>query len=108
MRAGKLDSVVQIQRATVTINAAGSPSETWATIGSLRAEVVNLVTAEVIRSVGGAVDDRTLVIRTWFMPGVTTADRVVFDGRTYNIKGLSIIGRNRGLELRAEAREAEG
>lgn len=106
MRSGKLSRVIVIERASTIINAAGTPSSVWTDHATLRAEVVRLSTAEVIRGLGGAVDERSLIIRTRFLAGLTNADRVRFDGRTYNIKEAIPIDGDRGLELRAEAIEA--
>lgn len=102
MRSGKLDRLIEVQRSIVTLNDVGTPAETWSTIATLRAELVQLGTVEAIRQ-HGAVDTTDVVFRTRFLAGVTLADRVVFEGRALNLKAVTPIGRNRGLELRAEA-----
>ena len=102
MRSGALNRVIQLQAATTTISEAGTPAETWETIATLRAEVVELGTVEAIRQYGAA-EVGTVVFRTRFYPGANLADRVLFAGTTYNLKSIATIGRNRGLELRAEA-----
>lgn len=100
--AGKLSRVITLQRATTAPNDAGTPVETWADLATLRAEVVELGTVEAMRQYGAA-DVAGVVFRTRFLAGVTNADRVAFDGQTYGLKAVTVIGRNRGLELRAEA-----
>ena len=35
-----------------------------------------------------------------YLAGITTADRVTFDGATYDIDEIAELGRKRGLELR--------
>lgn len=102
MRAGKLDRAVTIQRAAVAgVSAAGTPTLAWSDLALLRAELVSDDSAETIRAGGGVEDEAVLVLRTRFMPGITNADRILFEGRILNIKGVTPIGRNRGLELRA-------
>lgn len=102
MRAGSLDRVIRLQRSTATLNDAGTPAETWADVATLRAELVQLGAVERVRAYGAA-EELGVVFRTRFVAGVTNADRVVFDGRVYNLREVTVIGRNRGLELRAEA-----
>lgn len=101
MKSGALSRVIRIQRASTIINDAGTPAETWADLAELRAELVDLGTVERIRH--GAVDTTGIVFRTRYLAGVTNADRVLFDGQAYNLKSVIVIGRNRALELRAEA-----
>ncbi len=101
MRSGKLDRIITVQRASSAPNDAGTPVETWATVATLRAEVVELGTVEQITH--GAVDTTGIVFRTRFLAGITNADRIGFDGGTYGLKSVTVLGRNRALELRAEA-----
>lgn len=102
MKAGALKHVIRLQRSTTALNEAGTPAATWSDLATLRAEVVSLSTAEYIRQLGAA-DETTLIFRTRYLAGVTNADRVLFAGRTYNLREVHVIGRNRGLELRAMA-----
>lgn len=71
-------------------------------MATLRAELVELGTVEAIRQLGAA-DTAGVVFRTRFLAGVTNADRLLFEGRAYGLRAVAVIGRNRGLELRAEA-----
>lgn len=102
MRSGKLDRLIEIERATATLNEAGTPEMTWGNVARLRAEVVQQTTEEFLGD-AGARDETAIVFRTRFLDGVTNADRVIFDGRAYNLREVVPIGRRRGLELRAEA-----
>jgi SPP1 family predicted phage head-tail adaptor len=101
MKAGKLDRLIVLQRAIDTVSAAGTVTHTWSTVGELRAELVNLASVEA-GAVFGEIDTSSLVLRTRYLTGVTAADRIVFDGDFYNIKGIVEIGRRRVLELRVE------
>lgn len=106
MRAGLMDSVIDVQRATRSVNANGTPSETWTTFVSLRAQVLQQVTEEFIRGSAGASDETTVVFRTWWHHGITLADRILFDGTLHNIKEIKPIGRRAGLEIRTFAKGA--
>ncbi len=101
MRAGKLDRVITVQRATVTVNDAGTPQETWATLATLRAELLESVMDETVHGAGENTE-RAISFRTRFFPGVTVADRISFEGQPFNLKHVKEIGRRRGLELKAE------
>ena len=43
-----------------------------------------------------------IVFRMRWLAGVTVVNRVVFDGKALNIRGVMEIGRRNGLELRCE------
>ncbi|WKT91471.1 phage head closure protein [Brucella anthropi] len=100
MRAGKLDRVIAILRYTV-IGDDGMGNETlgWADLVTLRAQIVTASTEEFIRSYGIA-NDAVMIFRTRYYPSIDPADRIRFDGRLYDIKEVTLIGRNRGLEMR--------
>lgn len=99
MRAGSLDTPITIERATNAPNEYGTPTMTWTTLASARAQVIMSKTEEFIHS-GGANDETAVVFRTRWIEGVTAADRVVHDGRPLNIKEVKPLGRRRGLEIR--------
>lgn len=99
MKAGKLDRTIVLQRAVEAVSAAGTVTKSWSTLGELRAELVNLASVEA-GAVFGETETSTVVLRTRYLSGLTTVDRVVFGGEFYNIKGIVEIGRRRGLELR--------
>jgi len=101
MRAGQLDREITIQRVATTIDDAGTPVEAWAEVATLRAQQVSTSTAEYIRNYGAS-DDTVIVFRTWWIEGITNADRVVYAGQNFNIKETKEIGRRNGIELRCE------
>lgn len=100
MRAGKLDRVIVIQRFMV-VGDDGMGNETldWADLVTLRAQIVTASTEEFIRSYG-IVTDNVVIFRTRYYGTLDPADRIRFDGRLFDIKETTLIGRNRGLELR--------
>lgn len=103
MRAGKLDRSITIQSFSNTVDSYGTPVETWTTLATLRAQIVQASTEEFIRA-GGASPETVVIFRTRFIDGVTTSHRVVSAGRNLNIKEVKEIGRREGLELRCIAR----
>jgi SPP1 family predicted phage head-tail adaptor len=106
-RAGKLNQTILIERSTTTMGATGAPQESWSTLATMRAEIVEASTDEIVRE-NGANTEMTITFRTWFIEGVTCADRVTFEGRPHNIKSIKEVGHRRALEIKALAcRESE-
>lgn len=105
MRAGTLDRRITIERVTTTRNATGGLVETWAPLVFLRAQVVSLSTGEFVRTYGEA-PEGLAIFRTRYLAGLTTADRIVYAGHTFELKEVKEVGRRKGLELRAVARNA--
>lgn len=104
MRAGRLGQFIAIERAAAIVNDAGTPVSTWSVIARVRAEVIHAGTEEYLRA-QGAVGETAMVFRVRPLCGITTADRVSFDGRVFNIREVADLGRRGGLELRAVAAE---
>jgi SPP1 family predicted phage head-tail adaptor len=102
MRGGNLDRIITIDRVTTTVDEYGTPQEGWATVASLRAELIQSSAQEFIRAYG-ATTDTIAIFRTRFLDGVTTADRVTYANRSYDLKEIKEIGRREGLELRCIA-----
>lgn len=98
-RAGKLDRQITIVREAETVAASGAVSKTWATVATVRAELVQRSADEYLAGFGEA-DAGGAVFRIRYLAGITTADRVVFDGVAYDIDEVAEIGRRRALELR--------
>lgn len=102
MRAGNLDRTIRIDSYdTGLVDSYGTAAPDWTPLATLRAQMVQAGTDEFIRN--GAVDETVIIFRTRYLAGVTTAHRIHYDGRYFNIKELKEIGRRKGLELRAIA-----
>lgn len=101
MRAGKLNRVIDIERAVVTVDTFGTPVETWKWVTSLRAQLVEETAEETMRSHGSATET-LLVFRTRFYD-LTLAERIVYGGRPYDLKKIKELGRRQGMELHAAA-----
>jgi SPP1 family predicted phage head-tail adaptor len=103
MRAGRLDSVIVIERAGApVIDEDGIPRETWSDLMTLRAQIIQASTEEYIRSFGAS-DETVTVFRTRYVAGLTNADRLRFDNVIYDIKEFKEIGRGKGLEIRCKS-----
>lgn len=100
MRAGNLDRTIRLDHYDVeAVDNYGTAAPDWLPIATVRAQIVQSSTDEFIRN--GAVDETVIVFRTRYLAGVTTADRIHYDGKYFNIKETKEIGRRKGLELRA-------
>lgn len=106
MRSGKLRRVITVQRSTSTVNDFGTPELVWADHCTLRAEVLEQSATE---SLGdqGAQDEAAIAFHTRFVEGLTAADRVSFQGGFWNIRKITEIGMQRGLELHCTMRQEE-
>jgi len=102
MRAGKLDRQITIERKTKTKTPTGSVVETWQEVTSLRAEIVQQTATEFFTGYGEA-ENGMIIFRTRYLGGITTADRVTYNGTAFNLKEIKEIGRRRGYELRGVA-----
>lgn len=101
--AGRLDRTIRIERAHRVIGAAGTESVVWTAVATVRAELMQTDAVEVAGAHGVTSTD-SLAFRLRYLGGITPADRVAYDGRTFNIRSAKEIGRRRALELTCEGR----
>jgi SPP1 family predicted phage head-tail adaptor len=101
MRAGKLDRTIIVQAFSNTVLPDGTPVEAWATLATVRAQIVQASTDEFLASHGES-DSLNVVFRVRWLAGVTTDHRVQYEGKNLNIREVKEIGRRQGLELRCE------
>lgn len=103
MNAGKLDQRVTVERFTTTTDSWGQPIETWAPLFTCWAAVEPLVGREFIAA-QAAQSEVTARIRMRYRPGLTAQDRVIHDGKTYNIVSvIDVRSENRELVLMCKA-----
>jgi SPP1 family predicted phage head-tail adaptor len=102
MRAGQLKETIILQRATTTVDASGTPLETWAELATIRAQVIQSTTEEFMRGWGSSTEAATIFRIRW-RDGITLADRVSFKGRNFDLKEIRELGRRAGLDLRCLA-----
>jgi SPP1 family predicted phage head-tail adaptor len=103
MRAGKRDRRVVIERVVISRDAFNAPVETWVPLPPVWAGKVNKPGAErfAAQEVSGLAV-RTFEIR--YRRDLTVKDRIVYDGRTWNITDVREIGRRKGIEIDCVAR----
>jgi SPP1 family predicted phage head-tail adaptor len=103
MRAGKLDRLITIQRATETVAPSGATASEWFNIATVHAEILQSAGSEAPTPFGEAETD-TITFRVRWIPSdeITTADRIAYAGHHYNLKKVAEIGRRIALELTCE------
>lgn len=100
MRAGQLQHRLEFEiPADASIDASGTPVRVWAPIGSFYGEIIEESATELTQP-QGASDESTVVFRTRYWPAVAVGGRIIHRGTPHLIRGVKIIGRNRGLEIR--------
>lgn len=102
MRSGKLDRTVIFQRLAETVSPAGTVSTAWTDFATVRAELLRAAYSDQATGSGEG-QGATIAFRLRYVPGLTAADRVLFDGQVYGIKSLHEFGRRRVLEIECEA-----
>ena len=106
MDAGRLDRRIVIQRATTSADAFNQPLETFAALATVWAAAVPVSDGERMKAgqtLAGKMTRFTIRYSSE-VADVDPRDRIVFDGRTYDIAGVKELGRREGLEITATAR----
>ena len=96
MNPGALDQRVTLERFTATQDDTGQMIEAWAPLASVWAAVEPQAGREFIAA-GAQQSELTTKIRIRHRPGITSADRVIHDGTTYNIQSV--------IDYRSQKRE---
>jgi len=106
MRAGDLDRSIVIQSKTVTQDAFGQDVETWTKI-----HTATTLAAGVLPVRGGerftaqqTIGKGMVTFRVRWRDDVTVLNRIVYDGRNWDIHDVRPLGRREGLEIDASAR----
>jgi SPP1 family predicted phage head-tail adaptor len=109
MRAGDLDRRITIRRATHAPNAFNELIATWSDVAMVWAAARQVTDAERFRAqeIGAEVSTRFTIRYSSEVADLGPADRVVLEGREYNVTGVRKLGRREWLEIGAVAR-AEG
>jgi len=106
MKASSLDRVITLQRATEVRDDFGVVTSGWATIATLRAQLIQSSTTEFLQG-AGLQGEAAVIFRTRWFAGITVRDRIFYDCVAHDIKELKEIGRRRGLDIRTVARNAQ-
>ncbi len=99
MRAGAMDRLIELQRRSLAAaNVHGERVESWTTYSTVWAEKLEGGGREafVAQTTYASTDMR---FRIRHRTDVVVTDRVLFDGRGFDILGINEIGRREGLEL---------
>ncbi|MEO1921823.1 MAG: head-tail adaptor protein [Sphingomonadaceae bacterium] len=102
MKAGKRDRLISVERYTITEDAFGGTVETWAAHLQAWAQII-YGTGQERREAGRENASQPATFRLLADSdtlGITTDDRIAFDGDTWDIVSLSPLGRD-GLEITA-------
>lgn len=98
MKAGRLDQKITILRQTTTIGKAGNVTGPWNTLATVWADVTQVKASEFeAESEEGYLEQKKFTIR--YLRGLTTKDRIFHNGATWDILGMTEIGRKEGLTL---------
>lgn len=101
MTAGAMDQPITIERRTSTRSAVGGFVDTWETLQSAWASVKAKAGREGMDD-GRANATFFVVFTIYTIDGLTDADRIIWNGVTYNIRGILAEGAQR-LTTRVEA-----
>ena len=103
----RLDRRITVERVTITEDAFGGSVESWAELGTFAASRHDVSDAETWRAaeVAASISVRFQVRWSTATASITPVDRIVHEGKTYNITGVrETEGRRQGLEISAVAR----
>lgn len=108
MFAGSLDRRLEWQRATgVTVDGTGGEAKTWTRLFETWCCKAAARGLELVQSMESTEEEVTVLQFRW-RPDLQVTDRVVFEGRTWNIQGLTEIGRRDGYEVTLKTRKDAG
>ena len=102
-----LNRVIELQRVTITRNGLGEGVETWATLATRKAQRSDVSAAESFRAqeVGAQLTTRFTIRYSGELATLNPRDRLLFDGRNYQITGVREKQRRRWLEVDCVARD---
>ena len=95
-----MDHRITIRRLTVGGNEFNEPLDTWADVATIYARKQEMTGAESVRSdeVTGTLAARFRIRQSSVAATITASDRVLFEGRDFNIVGIKRIG-SRWIDL---------
>lgn len=93
-----MDRRVRLEARSVTRDAAGGEVETWALVADLWAGIYP-VRGQERYAAGAEQAERDARIRIRWRPGVGASQRIVYEGRHWDIRAVIEVGRREGLDL---------
>ncbi len=105
MRSEKLDRRITLQKYGITYNADNEPIEGFTDLATVWASVQYASDGERVRAaeVGATITIRFQIRYSSTVAGVNPKDRVVYDGKTFDVSAVKELGRREGLEISAAA-----
>jgi SPP1 family predicted phage head-tail adaptor len=102
-----LTDVITLQRVTIERNGLGEGVEAWTTLAQRKANRADVSAGEAFRAqeVGAQLSTRFTIRYSPTLATLNPLDRIVFDGRTYNITGVRQKQRRRWIEIDTVARD---
>lgn len=106
MEAGKLDRRISIERASTYQDETGQEVARWAPVATVWASWRRASARETLAAaeVSAEVTDVFEIRWSNLVAELDPKDRVIYDGRTYDIAAVTEIGRREGLRIAAAAR----
>jgi head-tail adaptor len=99
MRAGTLDRVIAVLKCgNTTIDASGATSPAWSTFATLRAQKIADATNNK-EGIYGETAEITIIFRAYWLDGLTTDDRILFEDQIFNVVQIKQIGRHIGMDI---------
>ena len=102
MEAGKLKHLIELQRSVETLTPSRKAVTTWTTYARGKAELRQAGINEFLRD-GVEGTNRSGAFLIGWIAGVALSDRLICDGRTWNIVELQEVGNRQGLQIRVVA-----
>lgn len=104
MHAGRLDRLIEIQRATETQNSYGEPVKAWTSVATVWAERKDESGAELF----AASQDQARMVTTFRIryrdePRITPAMRVIEGEESFDVEAVLEVGRREALALKCVA-----
>lgn len=103
MQAGKLDRRITIQSATLIDDGYGGQVETWGDVATVWAQFLPGGGNERFASAQVYAETQARFRIRW-RAGLSPKNRVLFDGKAWDVLAVDEIGRRDGIELRVKAR----
>lgn len=103
MLPGIFDRRVTIQSASISLDGAGQPVQTWSDVVTVWMRIKPVKGSE--RFVAHQVVGKSVVtFEARYRTGVTVQHRLLYDGKAWDIQDVRQVGRKKGLEIDATAR----
>jgi SPP1 family predicted phage head-tail adaptor len=102
MKIGSMDRKIVIERSSSdTVDAAGAPVVTWATLYRIWAKVVPMSGSEALR-LERQMSNQISRFFIRYVPDLDVSDRITYESKNWDILNIREIGRRESLEITAE------